>query len=112
MRDYFIRHGWPAEKFVVIPPAATPAAAASPSTRGELLAEIGLPENVHLIGIAGRLEVEEGWKEVIWTLDILRCVRDDMHMVVVGDGRQRGQLERFAQVVHDEPERPFSWAPI
>jgi glycosyltransferase involved in cell wall biosynthesis len=106
VRDYFVRHGWPAEKFVVIPPAAAPAAA-SQSTRGELLAEIGLPENVHLIGIAGRLEIEEGWKEVIWTLDILRCVRDDLHLVVVGDGRQRGQLERFARLCTMSPNVHF-----
>jgi glycosyltransferase involved in cell wall biosynthesis len=106
VRDYFVRHGWPAEKFVVIPPAAAPAEA-SQTTQSELLAEIGLPQDVHLIGIAGRLEIEEGWKEVIWTLDILRCVRDDLHLVVVGDGRQRGQLERFARLCTMSPNVHF-----
>ncbi|HEY1783912.1 MAG TPA: glycosyltransferase [Pirellulales bacterium] len=104
--DYFVRHGWPAEKFVVIPPAVAPAAE-SRGTRGDLLEEIGLPDNVHLIGIAGRLEIDEGWKEVIWSLDILRCVRDDLHLVVVGDGRQRGQLERFARLCTLDPNVHF-----
>ena len=66
-----------------------------------------MPENVHLIGIAGRLEIDEGWKEVIWTLDILRCVRDDLHLVVVGDGGQRGQLERFARLCTLSPNVHF-----
>jgi len=106
VRDHFIEHGWPTEKFVVIPPATAPAVA-SQLTRGALLAEIGLPDAVHLIGIVGRLEIEEGWKEVIWTLDILRCVRDDLHLVVVGDGRQRGQLERFARLCTLSPNVHF-----
>ncbi len=72
-----------------------------------MLAEIGLPDNVHLIGITGRLEVDEGWKEVIWTLDILRCVRDDLHLVVVGDGRQRQQLVRFVRLCTMSPNVHF-----
>ena len=72
-RDHFVRQGWPAEKFVVIPPGFA-ATGREPRAAATLPAELGLPESVHLIGIAGRLEVEEGWKEVIWTLDILRCV--------------------------------------
>jgi glycosyltransferase involved in cell wall biosynthesis len=106
VRDYFVRQGWPAEKFVVIPPAVAPAAS-SQLARGELLAQIGLPADAHLIGVVGRLEIEEGWKEVIWTLDILRCVRDDLHMLVVGDGRQRGQLERFVRLCTMEPNVHF-----
>jgi glycosyltransferase involved in cell wall biosynthesis len=106
VRDYFVRRGWPAEKFVVIPPTAA-LAAGQACTRGELLAEIGLPEDAQLIGIAGRLEIEEGWKEVIWTLDILRCVRDDLHLVVVGDGGQRVQLERFVRLCTMSPNVHF-----
>ncbi len=75
--------------------------------RGDLLSEIGLPENAYLFGIVGRLEVEEGWKEVIWTLDILRCVRDDLHLVVVGEGRQRQQLVRFARLCTMSPNVHF-----
>jgi glycosyltransferase involved in cell wall biosynthesis len=104
--EHFVRHGWPADKFVVIPPAAAPAAT-SERARADLLAEIGLPENAFLIGIIGRLEVDEGWKEVIWTLDILRCIRDDLHLVVVGDGRQRQQLVRFVRLCTMSPNIHF-----
>jgi glycosyltransferase involved in cell wall biosynthesis len=69
-----------------------------PLPRRALTDELGLPESVYLIGLAGRLAVDQGWPEVIWTLDILRCLRDDVHLVVIGDGPQRQQLERFARL--------------
>ena len=110
VRDYFVRHGWPADKFVVIPPAAAPAEA-SGRARGDLLAEIGLPENAYLIGITGRLEVEEGWKEVIWTLDIL-ALRPRRS---ASGGRRRWTaapaVGAVRQVVYDESERPLSRPP-
>jgi glycosyltransferase involved in cell wall biosynthesis len=97
VRDRWVQLGWPAEKMVVIPPGFAPAAVGNRAP-SDLTAKIGLPEGVHLIGIFGQLEVDQGWKEVIWTLDILRCLRDDVHVVVVGDGPQRWQLERFARL--------------
>jgi glycosyltransferase involved in cell wall biosynthesis len=97
LSDYFIRRGWPAGKMVVIAPGIAPMPARS-DAQDELADELGLPRNVHLIGLAGRLEVDQGWKEVVWSLDILRCLRDDIHVVVIGDGRQRSQLERFARL--------------
>jgi glycosyltransferase involved in cell wall biosynthesis len=47
--------------------------------------------------VAG-LRPEKRLKPVIWAIDILRCIRDDVHLLVMGDGPQRWQLERFARL--------------
>jgi glycosyltransferase involved in cell wall biosynthesis len=97
VRDFYIRHGMPAEKFTVIPNAVAPAAASSAS-RVELLTELGLPAEARLVGAIGRLWPQKRVKELIWAADQLRCVDDHAHLLIIGDGPLRAQLERYARL--------------
>jgi glycosyltransferase involved in cell wall biosynthesis len=102
VRDFCVGHGLPGEKFVVIPngvPPATP----SEISREQLLAELQLPPGSRLIGAIGRLWPQKRMQDVIFALDLIRVLRKDMHLLVIGDGPQRAQLERFARLVtcHD-----------
>ena len=56
---------------------------------------LGLPEDAKLIGVIGQLEAEEGLPDAIWAADLLKNVRDDTHLLIWGDGRQRWRLSRF-----------------
>jgi glycosyltransferase involved in cell wall biosynthesis len=98
VRDFCVAHGMPAEKFVVIPNGVSPAAR-SETTRQELLAELNLPPGSRLIGAIGRLWPQKRMQDVIFALDLVRVLRKDMHLLVIGDGPQRAQLERFARLV-------------
>ncbi len=97
VRDFYVRHGLPAEKFVVIPNGVPPGAPACAS-RAELLAELKLPSDARLIGAIGRLWPQKRVKELIWGVDQLRCVYDHAHLLVIGDGPQRAMLERYARL--------------
>ena len=96
--DFYTSRGIPREKFVVIPNGVVMPAAA-PMPREELLAELGLPAGTHLIGAVGRLWPQKRQKDLIWAAELLKAVRDDVHLLLIGDGPQRAQLERFVRQV-------------
>jgi glycosyltransferase involved in cell wall biosynthesis len=97
VRDFYIGHGLPAEKFVVIPNGVPPTET-SPVTRKALLAELGLPPNARLIGAIGRLWQQKRVKELIWAADQIKCVADGVQLLIIGDGPLRGSLERYARL--------------
>lgn len=97
VREFYVRHGLPSERFTVIPNGVPPA---SPSctSRDELLAELKLPPDARLIGAIGRLWPQKRVKELIWAADQLKCVYDHAHLLIIGDGPQREMLERYARL--------------
>lgn len=96
--EFYAGQGLPREKFVVIPNGIAPA---EPSrlTREELLRELNLPEGSRLIAAVGRLWPQKRLKDLIWACDLLKCIRDDAHLLIIGDGPQRWRLERFRDQV-------------
>lgn len=97
--DFYVRHGLPPEKFVVIPNGvarATPSAAVS---REDLLNELNLPADARLIGGVGRLWPQKRVKDLIWAADLLKVIRDDVHLLLIGDGPLRWRLERYRDQV-------------
>ncbi|MGQ9573871.1 MAG: glycosyltransferase [Thermoguttaceae bacterium] len=98
VRDFYVAAGLPAEKFEVIPNAVLPAPPVQ-TTREEILAELGLPEGAFLVGLIGRLWPQKRVKDAIWAADILKVIRSDVHLLIIGDGPLRSQLERFRDQV-------------
>jgi glycosyltransferase involved in cell wall biosynthesis len=94
VRDFYVGHRLPADKIVVIPNGVGPAAP-SPIGRGELLAELGLPADCRLVGLIGRLWLQKRVKDAIWSADLLKVIRDDVHLLIIGDGPHRQRLEKF-----------------
>lgn len=99
VRDFYLRYGVPAEKLVVIPNGVGPVMPSS-TGRQELLAELGLPENCYLVGLIGRLWPQKRIKDAIWAADLLKVIRDDVHLLIIGDGPQRHRLQRFRDQCH------------
>jgi len=94
VRDFYVRHGLPAGKVMVIANGVGPAEP-SPVTRAELLADVGLPQGCLLVGLIGRLWFQKRVKDAIWAADLLKVIRDDVHLLVIGDGPRRQRLEKF-----------------
>ncbi len=98
VQAFYVRRGLPAEKFRVIPNGVEPP---EPTTaaREAVLSELGLPGDCHVVGVVGRLWPQKRIKDAIWAADLLKVVRDDVHLLVVGDGPERDRLRRFRDQV-------------
>jgi len=97
-RDAQIACGLPAGKIHVIPDGVAPRAAVG--TRADWLARLGLGERSLLIGLFGPLREAQRVKDAIWAADLLKVIRDDVHLLVFGDGPHRERLLRFRGQVH------------
>lgn len=89
-----IRRGTPVTKVRVIPNAVEPIRAGRLSKQ-ELCTEVGISSDSRLIIAVGRLSADKRLKDLIWAADLLKCVRDDTHLLIVGEGPHRWRLERY-----------------
>lgn len=99
VRDFYISWGLPPEKIVVIYNAVEIPPPTDASSREEILAELGLPGDCRLVAVIGRLWPQKRIEDAIWATDLLKVVRKDVHLLVVGDGPQRNKLLRFRDQV-------------
>ena len=95
VREFYALHGIDPDLFLIIPNAVEKPTVDGPQKRAELISELGLPADARLIGFVGRLWPQKRVKDLIWAADLLKCVRDDTHLLIVGDGPQRWRLERY-----------------
>jgi len=98
VRQFYLEKGLPGDKLEVIVNGVPPAAA-SRFSREEALAVLGVPPAHHVVGLVGRLARQKRIKDAIWAADLLKVIRDDVHLVLLGDGPQRHELERFRDQV-------------
>jgi glycosyltransferase involved in cell wall biosynthesis len=98
VREFYESRGLPAEKICVISNGVA-LHGPSPATRGQLLAGLSLPEHSRLVGVMGPLQLQKRIKDAIWAADLLKVIRDDVHLLVLGDGPHRNRLEMFRDQV-------------
>lgn len=94
VRDFYTGKGIPAERIDVIPNGILPAPPCS-ATRQQILAELGLPQDARLAGLIGRLWPQKRVKDAVWAADLLKVIRDDVYLLIIGDGPHRERLEKF-----------------
>ena len=68
--------------------------------REHLLTELHLPPNSVVVGFIGRLAKQKRVEDLIWMVEILRQIRPQLQLVVIGDGPERERLERFTRDIH------------
>lgn len=98
VRDFYTQHGLPAERIDVIPNAVPPAPG-STITREQLFEQLNLPRRAWIVGLVGRLWRQKRVKDAIWATDLLKVIRDDVHLLILGDGPHRARLEKFRDQV-------------
>ena len=68
--------------------------------REQLLIELHLPPDSFVVGFIGRLAKQKRVEDLIWMVEILRQIRPQLQLVVIGDGPGRERLERFTRDIH------------
>ena len=81
-----------------------PLSTESTISRADLLQHLDIPGDARLIGTVGQFWPRKRIKDLIWAADLLKVIRDDVHLVILGDSPrglpQHGwRLERFRDQV-------------
>jgi glycosyltransferase involved in cell wall biosynthesis len=95
--DRYLRLGASAGKIEVIPPGVPPAP--PPPDPVAFRKALDIPSGGRLVIAAGRFDAAGGMRSAVWAFDIVRYVVPDLYLVLVGDGPERGRVERFARSV-------------
>lgn len=89
--------GCPEEQIVLIPPAVSLDQKSSRSDAKRNLTDyLGLPESIYLATTFAPLQPRFRLKDLVWATDLLTCIRDDFHLLIVGRGNQKTRLRKFA----------------
>lgn len=89
--------GAPADRLALVPPGVPQAP--PPPDGAEFRKSLGIPPTGRLVLAAGRFDAAAGLISAVWAFDVVRYVRPHLYLVLVGDGPERGRLERFARSV-------------
>ena len=109
--EFYRQQQFPPERIRVVPngielPEA--ASAMSVDERDRRRAQLcGLPPGAKVLGFVGRLARQKRVIDLLWTLVLLENVRDDVYLLLVGDGPEREWLERFARDLNIEKKVIF-----
>jgi glycosyltransferase involved in cell wall biosynthesis len=68
--------------------------------REKLLARLKLPAESILLVTVGPFERDKNQDQLFWSLDQLSCTRDDVWLLMIGDGPDRARLEHHARLHH------------
>jgi glycosyltransferase involved in cell wall biosynthesis len=83
---------------------------AAGESRAAFLASFALPANARLLGTAEQLTPAKRTAELLWALDQIHCVRDDVYLLIMGDGEARPFYERYARLYEiEEHVRFLGW---
>ncbi len=96
---YRDRVGIPEEKMVVIPNALPDEERPAFVSRRAKRAELGLCDEHLVVGFVGRLWPQKRVRDLIWACDIVRNIKPQIRLVIIGDGPLREELQQYARDV-------------
>ncbi|WP_166831451.1 glycosyltransferase [Thalassoroseus pseudoceratinae] len=96
---FYQEQGVPSEKITVIPNGVdvTDSEPLSQDERKRMLAEFDLPADARIVGYVGRLASQKRVKDLIWSIQMLRQIQENVFLLIVGDGPERDALGEFAR---------------
>jgi glycosyltransferase involved in cell wall biosynthesis len=110
MADGYQSQGVPTDRTVIIPDGVEPPAAGplTEDQRNRLLAGFDLPPGARVVGYVGRLTPEKGLRELIWGIQLLRQLTENVFLLIVGNGPEMDELPRFTRKMTCEPYVRFA----
>jgi glycosyltransferase involved in cell wall biosynthesis len=96
--EFYRGQGFPAERITVIPNGVE-LPDFTPDDRLAVLREFGIPDDSRVVGYVGRIARQKRVRDLVWAMQLLRQLRDRVHLLIVGDGPERKKVEGFARHV-------------
>lgn len=87
--------------FEIIPNAGVSIDNPVNTDRRQLLHNLGLSgrPDTKIIGTVCDLVPQARLKDLVWATDLIKCVRDDVHLVIWGQGNYQQNIQRFAEAL-------------
>jgi glycosyltransferase involved in cell wall biosynthesis len=82
-------------------PAGVPHAGPPIGAHSDWLVRLSLPPDSKVIAVAGPLVRKRAIDESIWCFELVRIIHPSARLLILGDGPDRGRLERFAEAVSE-----------
>jgi glycosyltransferase involved in cell wall biosynthesis len=92
--DSYRRLGVADARLRVVPPCVK---VTEPVTPASLPA---LKDDDRVLLTVGPIAMHKGQREAVWALNVMRCLYDDVHLVIAGRGPDEERVRRFAQLIH------------
>jgi glycosyltransferase involved in cell wall biosynthesis len=103
VKDFYAAHGIDPSLFRVIPNGIESREQSSSVLpvidREEARRRLEVPEGHRLILAVGRLWPQKRYRDLIWSAELMATLRENITLVIIGDGPQRGELLRFRDAV-------------
>jgi glycosyltransferase involved in cell wall biosynthesis len=80
-------------RLLIVPPGVGVTEGTPPATPKEL------PPGARAILAVGPITMHAGHREAVWALNVMRCLYDDVHLVVVGTGPDEERVRHFADLI-------------
>ncbi len=96
LKQTLIERGTREHRIAVVPNAASFAVTDRDRARRRLRSDLSLPESAVVAMAVAPLVPRFRLKDLIWATDLLACIRDDFHFVLVGTGPHEWRLRTFA----------------
>jgi glycosyltransferase involved in cell wall biosynthesis len=96
--DRYGQLGVPSAKIELIRPGVEPWLEPARG-RAEVLRALHLPDDARVLACVGPLEPGKGFRDAIWTFDILKHLYENVHLLLIGEGSARPRLEQFVRSI-------------
>lgn len=92
--SFYASRGIPADRFTIIPNAVIPSSV-PPISREEFFQRLNIAPRKFVVGAVGRLWPQKGYRNLIWSAELLNVALEDVWFVIVGDGPERQRLQEL-----------------
>jgi len=108
VKQHLVENGYRESRISIVPNAvANDTPLDRLESKRELRRRLGLPESSKVAGTVARLHHRSRLKDLVWATDLLTCVREDFHFIIIGTGTQLKQLKRFASLTESKSHVHF-----
>ncbi|GAB4145370.1 MAG: glycosyltransferase [Planctomycetaceae bacterium] len=94
--DFYRERGFPEEKISVIHNGIAVGEMGS-QNREAVLHEFGIPAEANVVGYVGRLARQKRVTDLVWAMQLLQQLRNNVYFLIVGDGPERAAAEQLAR---------------
>lgn len=111
VKQHLVDNGYRESRISIVANAVAATTSDRFKSKQELRRRLGLSESSKVAGTVARLHHRSRLKDLIWATDLLTCIREDFHFIIIGSGTQLKQLQRFASLTESRNHVHFLGQP-